>query len=59
MLRRELIKTNEMSISHINDQDRNSITLSDRTTKNRISQTRLIQRRSPKTNAFDTAKAKI
>lgn len=59
MLRRELVKTNEMSLSRANDQDRNSITLSDRTTKNRISQTRLIQRRSPKNNAFDTAKAKI
>ena len=41
-----------MSLSRANDHDRNSITLSDRTTKNCIAQTRLIQRRPQKTNSF-------
>lgn len=49
-----------MSLSRANnDQDRNSITLSDRTTKNCIAQTRLIQRRPPKTNSFESIRAKL
>jgi hypothetical protein len=44
MLRQELIKVSELGLSRANDVDHQSITLSDRTTKLPLAQTRMIKR---------------
>lgn len=59
-LKKEFIKSTELNLSRANDlADHNSISLSERTTKNGIAQTRLIQRRAPKSNSYESLKAKL
>ncbi len=57
MLRHELIKASELNISRANnDPDHNSLTLSDRTTKHPVSQTRMIARRP---NNYESIQIKL
>ena len=60
ILKREFIKVNEMSLSRLNEDIKSiSLSVSDKTTKNNIAQTRLIQRRPLKNNTYETIKAKL